>query len=133
MTPAVPTITTTAATCSAAGSSVVSNYNANWTYTSTPAGASVGTGGAITGATVGTAYTLTAANTTCTSASSASFTKDAMLMTPAVPTITTTAATCSAAGSSVVSNYNANWTYTSTPAGAAVGTGGAITDRKSVV
>ena len=126
-TPAVPTVTTTAATCSAAGASTVSNYSASLTYTYSPAGPSVGAGGAITGTTAGTAYTVTAGNTTCTSAASASFTNAAQLTTPAVPTVTTTAATCSAAGTSSVSNYSASLTYTFSPTGPSVGAGGAIT------
>ena len=127
ITPAAPTVTTTAATCSAAGISTVSNYNAALTYVSTPTGLTVGAGGAITGATAGTAYTLTAANTTCTSVASASFTNAVQLTTPATPTVTTTAATCSSAGISTVSNYNAAWTYVSNPTGLTVGAGGAIT------
>ena len=70
--PATPTINTTAATCAAAGTVTVSNYNANVTYVSTPVGATVGASGVIT-ATAGTAYTLTAANATCTSGSSLAF------------------------------------------------------------
>ena len=126
-TPAVPTVTTTVATCSAAGTSTVSNYNASLTYTFTPTGPSVGAGGAITGATAGTAYTVTAGNTTCTSAASVSFTNAAQLTTPAVPTVTTTAATCSVAGTSTVSNYDSSLTYTFSPTGPSVGAGGAIT------
>ena len=89
-TPAVPTLTTVAASCTAAGSATVSNYNSSLTYTFSPTGPSVGAGGAITGATAGTAYTVTAGNTTCMSAASASFTRAAQLATPATPTGTTT-------------------------------------------
>jgi hypothetical protein len=127
VTPAVPTLTTTTATCSAAGSATVSNYIASLTYTFTPSGPTVTTGGVITGATAGTAYTITAGNGSCTSAASASFTNAAQLVTPAVPTVTTTAATCSAAGTTTVSNYNAALTYTFTPSGPTVTTGGLIT------
>ena len=121
-----PTFTTTAATCAAAGSTLVSNYNASLTYTFTPSGPSVGAGGVITGATAGTAYAVTAGNTDCTS-TSASFTNAIQLVTPATPTFTTTAATCAAAGSTVVSNYNASLTYIFTPSGPSVGAGGVIT------
>ena len=127
VTPAVPSVTTTAATCSAAGTTTVSNYNAALTYTFTPSGPTLTTGGIITGATAGTAYTVTAGNGSCTSAASASFTNAAQLVTPAVPTVTTTAATCSAAGTTTVSNYNAALTYTFTPSGPTVTTGGLIT------
>ncbi|MBU3714129.1 MAG: hypothetical protein FGM46_04195, partial [Ferruginibacter sp.] len=84
--PSTPTITPTAPTCSSAGSSTISNYDAALTYMFTPAGPSVGTGGAITGMTVGTSYTVTASNTNCTSASSASFSNAAQLTTPSTPT-----------------------------------------------
>jgi hypothetical protein len=90
VTPAIPTLTTVAATCTAAGSASVSNYDSSLTYTFSPSGPTVGTGGAITGATTGTAYTVTAGNETCTSVASASFTNAAQLITPAVPTGATT-------------------------------------------
>ena len=125
-TPAVPTITSVAASCSVAGSSTISNYNASNTYTFSPAGPTVGAGGVISGMTVGTSYTVTATNGGCTSLASASFNNAAQLPTPAVPTITSVAATCSAAGSSTISNYNASNTYTFSPAGPTVGAGGVI-------
>jgi hypothetical protein len=124
--PAAPTVSSTAATCSAAGTTTVSNYDASLTYTFSPTGPSVGTGGAITGATAGTAYTVTAANANCTS-SSASFTNATILAAPAAPTVSSTAATCSAAGTTTLSNYDAGLTYTFSPTGPSVGTGGAIT------
>ena len=85
-TPAVPTVTTADATCAAAGTATITNYDATVTYTFDPSGPSVGTDGAITGATAGTAYTVTAGNTTCTSAASASFTTAAQFITPVAPT-----------------------------------------------
>ncbi len=128
ITPAVPTLTTVAASCTAAGSATVSNYDSSLTYVFSPTGPSVGTGGAITGATEGTAYTVTAGNGTCTSVASASFTNSAQLTTPAVPTLTTVAASCTAAGTTTIANYNATLTYTFTPsAGISVGTSGVIT------
>lgn len=77
--PATPTVTTTAATCSAAGTATISNYNSAYTYTFSPTGPSVGTGGAITGMTAGTSYTVTAASGTCVSSASASFSVAAQL------------------------------------------------------
>jgi hypothetical protein len=89
-TPAVPTLTTVAASCTAAGTTTIANYNATLTYTFTPsAGISVGTGGVITGATLGTPYTVTAGNTTCTSLASASFTNAAQLVSTAPSGATT--------------------------------------------
>ena len=127
VTPAVPAFTTTASTCAASGSATVSNYDATLTYTFSPTGPSVGTGGVINGATAGTAYTVTAGNGSCTSVASASFTRAAQLATPATPTVTTVAATCAAAGNATVSNYDSSLTYTFSPSGPTVGTGGAIT------
>jgi hypothetical protein len=75
----VPTITTTAATCSFAGTATISNYNSAYTYTFTPSGPGVGTGGVITGMTAGTNYTLTAGNGTCTSTASSQFSVAAQL------------------------------------------------------
>ncbi|RAK19227.1 hypothetical protein B0I03_1163, partial [Flavobacterium aquaticum] len=103
--PTVPTISTTAPTCAATGSSTITNYSGALTYTFTPSGPTVGAGGLISGMTVGTGYTVTAGNGSCTSVASASFTNLAMLVTPAVPTISTTAPTCIATGSSTITNY----------------------------
>jgi len=125
-TPATPTISSTPPTCSAAGSSTISNYSASNTYAFTPSGPSVGAGGLINGMTVGTSYTVTSNNGSCTSPASASFSNAAMLATPATPTISSTPATCSAAGSSTISNYSASNTYAFTPSGPSVGTGGLI-------
>ncbi|MGE8431092.1 MAG: hypothetical protein ACN6N9_00825, partial [Chryseobacterium joostei] len=116
-----PTVSTTAATCSAAGTATISNYNASYTYTFTPAGPTVGAGGVISGMTAGTNYTVTASVGGCASAASSSFSIAAMTATPATPTVSTTAATCSAAGTATISNYNASYTYTFTPAGPTVG------------
>ena len=83
-TPPVPTITTSAATCSAAGSSTITNYNAANTYVFTPAGPTVGATGLISGMTVGTSYTVTSGNGSCTSVASASFSIDEQLVSPSV-------------------------------------------------
>ena len=56
-TPAIPTITSVAATCSAAGSSTISNYSASDTYVHS-SWTKVGAGGLISGMTVGTNYTV---------------------------------------------------------------------------
>ena len=124
--PATPTITSAPATCSAAGSSTISNYSASNTYAFTPSGPSAGAGGLISGMTVGTSYTVTSNNGSCTSGASAPFSNAAMLVTPATPTITSAPATCSAAGSSTISNYSASNTYAFTPSGPSAGAGGSI-------
>jgi hypothetical protein len=95
-TPATPTISSTPATCSAAGSSTISNYSASNTYAFTPSGPSVGTGGLISGMVAGTSYTVTSNNGSCTSPASASFSNAANLAAPSFtvcivqPTLCTT-------------------------------------------
>ncbi|MCG3167581.1 MAG: hypothetical protein POELPBGB_03375 [Bacteroidia bacterium] len=126
-TPAVPTINTTPPSCIADGSSAISNYNAAYTYTFTPAGPSVGGGGAISGMTVGTSYTVTADDGNCPSAASGSFSNEALTAPPDVPAVTTTPADCFADGISTITNYNGALNYTFTPAGPSAGAGGIIT------
>jgi gliding motility-associated-like protein len=121
-----PTLSSVLPTCSSVGSTTISNYNAAQTYVFTPSGPTVGAGGVITSMTVGVNYTVTASNSGCTSLASASFSNGAILVTPAVPVITTTSATCLANGTATISNYSAALTYTSTPAGLSVGAGGVV-------
>jgi hypothetical protein len=124
--PAAPTVTVTAATCSASGTATITNFNPMYAYTFTPGGPSV-SGGAINGMVAGTSYTVEATNTNgCLSGASAPFSIDSMLTTPAVPTVSTTVATCSAAGTATIDNYDAATTYTFDPAGPTVGAGGVI-------
>jgi hypothetical protein len=125
-TPAVPTISSTPATCLADGTSTISNYLAGNTYTFTPGGPTAGAGGVISGMILGTSYTVTATSGGCTSAASVSFSNAAQLATPAVPTISSTAASCLADGTSSIGNYLAGNTYTFTPGGPTAGAGGVI-------
>ena len=126
-TPITPTATTTVATCASNGTASISNYNNVFTYVSTPAGATVGATGIIAG-TAGTSYTFVASTSSgCSSVASAGVTIPAQLAAPAVPTATTTAATCTANGTATISNYDVALTYVSNPTGATVGTAGAIT------
>jgi hypothetical protein len=127
--PATPTVQVTAATCQAAGTATISNYNANYTYTFSPTGPSAGANGLISGMAYGTSYTVTAKNiSNCTSAASASFSIMNMLPTPVTPTIQVTAATCEAAGTATISNYDALYTYTFSPEGPAAGANGVISN-----
>ncbi|RBA27725.1 choice-of-anchor L domain-containing protein, partial [Flavobacterium tibetense] len=122
--PAVPTIDVTAPTCVLAGFATITNYDATLTYTFTPAGPTITAAGLIENMVVGTSYTVTAENTTCTSADSAAFSNAAQLVTPDIPTITITAPTCLAAGFATITNYVAGMTYDFTPVGPTVdGTG----------
>jgi uncharacterized protein (TIGR02145 family) len=78
--PNAPTISTTAATCSSAGTATITNYDASSTYAFSPTGPSVGAGGVISGLTPATTYTVTATNaTSCSSPASTSFSVDAQL------------------------------------------------------
>ncbi|MNV13318.1 hypothetical protein D3C71_1039530 [compost metagenome] len=120
-----PTINTNPATCLSAGTSTVTNYNTGNSYTFSPSGPTVEISGAITGATPGTSYGITALNGGCTSAS-ASFTNGTQLPITPAPVINTSAATCLASGLSTIANYNAGYVYTFSPSGPTVGAGGMI-------
>jgi gliding motility-associated-like protein len=113
--PSIPTITTAAATCLADGTASISNYDPTATYVFSPVGPT--SGSTITGMTPGTSYTLTAGNGSCTSASSTLFSITAQLTVPSIPTVTTTAATCSANGTATITNYSGTLSYSFTPSG----------------
>ncbi len=125
-TPAVPTIATTAPTCTADGFSELTNYDATLTYVFTPAGPTITAAGLIDNMVVGTSYTVTASNATCTSADSAAFSNAAQLITPVVPTLAITAPTCTASGFATITNYDGTLTYDFTPAGPTVDATGLI-------
>jgi hypothetical protein len=82
-----------------------------------------GANGVISNMTVyGTSYTVTATNSDdCISASSASFTIEEMLPTPDAPTVQVTTATCEAAGTATITNYNEDYSYTFDPTGPTAG------------
>ncbi|MEN9303136.1 MAG: hypothetical protein RL264_1565 [Bacteroidota bacterium] len=78
--PNAPLISTTAATCSSAGTATITNYDATSTYTFSPAGPSVGAGGSISGLTAGTSYNVISTNSNaCLSPISSSFSVAAQL------------------------------------------------------
>jgi uncharacterized protein (TIGR02145 family) len=113
--PNAPTISTTAATCSSAGTATITNYDASSTYTFSPTGPSVGAGGVISGLTPATTYTVTATNaTSCSSPASTSFSVDAQL-----PSNTTSAASSSPTVCS--NNALTNITHSTTGATGATG------------
>lgn len=68
-----PTIASTPASCGSDGTSAISNYDNTLTYIFTPAGPTVGAGGAISGMIIGTSYTVEASSAGCTSSPSISF------------------------------------------------------------
>lgn len=125
-TPATPTINMVSPSCVVDGSSSISNYDGSLTYTFTPAGPTVGVGGAITGMITGTSYTVVSNNGTCTSLSSASFVNAAQLSIPVTPIISVAAATCSSNEVATITNYVAGLTYVFTPSGPTVNASGVI-------
>ncbi|MGM8363815.1 MBG domain-containing protein, partial [Flavobacterium sp. ARAG 55.4] len=64
---ATPTISTTAASCNQPSSLLISNYDSSVSYTITPSGPTVVSGGGISGMTVGQSYTLKASKNSCNS------------------------------------------------------------------
>ncbi|NDC93617.1 MAG: hypothetical protein EB087_07915, partial [Flavobacteriales bacterium] len=128
--PALPTIAIGLPTCSSAGTATISNYVSDslQTYAFLPSGPTVGAGGLISGMVAGTPYTVTSNIGACASSNSASFSINAQLITPAVPIIVTSAATCSSVGTAVISNYVAGQTYVFSPISPSptVGSGGGI-------
>ena len=88
--PAAPVVTTAAATCSANGTSTIVGYLSTNTYTFTPAATvTYSPSGLITGLTAGLSYTVNVTDASgCTSVSSASFSDELMLATPATPLLT---------------------------------------------
>ena len=94
--PSTPIITTTAATCSSAGTATITNYDATSTYTFSPVGPIVGAGGSISGLTSATSYSVTATNSNaCTSPSSASFSVAAQLPSNTVSAASSSPTVCS--------------------------------------
>lgn len=83
--PLVPTVITTPATCTAAGTATIALFNAAITYTFTPSGPAVGLGGVISGLVAGTDYSVIASIGSCTSTASPLFNIEEQL---AAPTIT---------------------------------------------
>jgi len=121
-----PLVSTGPSTCASAGSATIINYVNTQTYTFSPAGPTVGAGGVISGLISGTSYTVSTTNGNCPSGVSAVFSVAAQLLAPAAPIISTSPATCAAAGSASVINYVATQSYTFNPTGPTVGAGGLI-------
>ena len=124
--PPGPTIASGAPACAADGTSTINGYSAAETYSFTPVGPTVGAGGVISGMVTGTSYTVVSGTAGCTSLPSAPFSNAAATGIAPVPTIASTAASCSSTELSTISNYNAAMTYTFTPGGPSVGAGGVI-------
>ncbi|MGX7668992.1 T9SS type B sorting domain-containing protein, partial [Flavobacterium pedocola] len=120
-TPAQPTLSAvTQPTCTNPnGSFTITNYNSAYTYTVSPAGATIN-GNTIT-APQGN-YTVTATLGSCTSVASNQANVNQQPPTPAKPTLSAvTQPTCTNPnGSFTITNYNSAYTYTVSPAGATI-------------
>lgn len=124
--PPAPNLINTPADCTNPESTTILNYDPNYTYTFSPTGPTVGAGGVINNTTAGTNYTVTVSSGGCGN-SSATFTNDPVKPTPPTPVLTIIPASCTAAGTTSVANYNASYTYGFSPTGPTVGAGGVIT------
>jgi gliding motility-associated-like protein len=123
--PDTPIITSGAATCTTIGTSTISNYDGTMTYVFTPAGPTVGVGGIINSMVTGTAYTVVASLSGCSSLASSSFSNANTTPPPITPSVTSIPPTCSSEGISNISNFNSAYTYSFSPTGPTVdGTGG---------
>jgi gliding motility-associated-like protein len=125
-TPETPTLLSTPATCLNDGSSTITNYNTNHSYTFNPSGPLVGVGGLISGMITGTNYTVIANDGSCNSLASNNFSNEALTPPPVSPSVSTISPTCTADGVSTIGNYNPNFTYQFSPTGPTVSTAGII-------
>jgi hypothetical protein len=71
--PVTPTVSMTSATCTNPSSASITNYSVGQTYTFNPIGPTVSGSGAISNMVIGTSYTVTAGNVSCTSLASTIF------------------------------------------------------------
>lgn len=121
-----PIIASTAATCTAPATHTISNYDNSNTYTFSPLGPTVGSGGVISGGVNGESYSVTAASGGCSSTASNLFTISDQFVMPSAPAVTTTLADCSTGGVSTISNYDATFAYSFSPMGPVVDASGVI-------
>jgi len=130
-TPAKPTVTLTAESCTAATVAKISNYASGITYVFTKAdgtavtGVSVASGGVISGLAAGT-YKVKAEKDGCTSDISDNFEIKAQKAVPVKPTVTLTAESCTAATVAKISNYTSGVTYVFTKADGTPVTGASV-------
>lgn len=121
-----PIVSVVAPTCTANGTASIDNYVAGSTYTFLPLGPVVNSSGTITNLVLGQTYTTTIVSGNGCLATSESFTVEAMLATPMMPSISIAPATCSANGLATVTNYNANYNYVFTPSAPSIDASGVI-------
>lgn len=124
--PLTPAISIATPTCSSNGIATISNYVTGLNYTFTPTGPTVSSTGVISGMNVGQNYVVLANNGSCSSSNTSSFMIESRLPAPVAPSITNTNPTCNASGTSTISNYNSTYSYSFTPTGPTILSGGQI-------
>lgn len=124
--PLTPAISIATPTCSSNGIATISNYVTGLNYTFTPTGPTVSSTGVISGMNVGQNYVVLANNGSCSSSNTSSFMIESRLPAPQAPSITNTNPTCNASGTSTISNYNSTFSYSFTPTGPSILSGGQI-------
>jgi gliding motility-associated-like protein len=116
----VPTVTTTQPTCSADGSSTITNYNGALTYTFNPTGPTAGAGGAISGMTPGTSYTVIASDAGgCSSTPSSPFSNAAQFP-PAVAAISGSLSYCTGGNTTLTASGGVSYVWSNAETTAAV-------------
>jgi hypothetical protein len=112
VTPAQPEVKIKDAECGVSGYSSITNYNAAYSYTFTPAGPGIDDNGNITGFTTGQTYTVTATNDAgCESAEPVLFTIEEALTVPATPEITANGPTSFCEGDHVLLTSDEAFSY----------------------
>lgn len=124
--PLTPAISIATPTCSSNGIATISNYVTGLNYTFTPTGPTVSSTGVVSGMNVGQNYVVLANNGSCSSSNTSSFMIESSLPAPEAPSITNTNPTCNASGTSTISNYNSTFSYSFTPTGPSILSGGQI-------
>ena len=124
--PAAFTITN--ASCSGNGTATITpaTFNSANTYTFTPPGPSVDGTGLIVDVVCDINYTVQVSNGGCNATSTSNFSVGCQTPTPAVAIVNVVGATCLVGGDPCITNFNPNCTYTFTPAGPFVISGGCI-------
>ncbi len=119
-----PIIATTSGTCEADGTAKIQNYESEFTYEFTPAVIALDAQGNID-ATAGS-YSVIAINTAGCESEATSFVIEEKLISPVAIVLDVVSATCEAATTAVITNYDAALTYVFFPEGPSITTEGDI-------
>lgn len=128
--PEKPLITITPPTCNSSGKATISNFVSSQTYTFSPSGPTLGTGGLVNGMTLLVNYTVKTSKGNCTSEFSSPFNISAQVNTLAMPIIDTVAGNCLSIGLASITNYKSNLNYLFTPSGPSINSTGKILNLK---